>query len=148
MGLIGILRKFEEQTAGLSLSKAVSRYAPPFYAPFDKLRATVMAGATMRLIFMGTPDFAVPTLNALVDAGHDVVAVYSQPPRPANRGKKLTPSAVHARAEELELEVRTPVSLKGEDEQAAFSALNADAAIVAAYGLLLPQPILDAPKYG
>ena len=102
----------------------------------------------MRLIFMGTPDFAVPTLNALVDAGHDVVAVYSQPPRPANRGKKLTPSAVHARAEELGLEVRTPVSLKGTEEQAAFAALNADAAIVAAYGLLLPQAILDAPKYG
>jgi methionyl-tRNA formyltransferase len=102
----------------------------------------------MRLIFMGTPDFAVPTLNALVDAGHDVVAVYSQPPRPANRGKKLTPSAVHARAEELGLEVRTPVSLKGAEEQSAFAALNADAAIVAAYGLLLPQPILDAPKYG
>ncbi len=102
----------------------------------------------MRLIFMGTPDFAVPTLNALVDAGHDVVAVYSQPPRPANRGKKLTPSAVHARADELGLEVRTPVSLKGAEEQAVFAALNADAAIVAAYGLLLPQPILDAPKYG
>ena len=102
----------------------------------------------MRLIFMGTPDFAVPTLNALVDAGHDVVAVYSQPPRPANRGKRLTPSAVHARAEELGLEVRTPVSLKGAEEQAAFAALNADAAIVAAYGLLLPQAILDAPKYG
>lgn len=102
----------------------------------------------MRLIFMGTPDFAVPTLNALVDAGHDVVAVYSQPPRPANRGKKLTPSAVHARAEELGLEVRTPVSLKGTEEQAAFAALNADVAIVAAYGLLLPQAILDAPKYG
>lgn len=102
----------------------------------------------MRLIFMGTPDFAVPTLNALVDAGHDVVAVYSQPPRPANRGKKLTPSAVHARAEQLGLEVHTPVSLKGADEQAAFVALNADAAIVAAYGLLLPQPILDATKYG
>jgi len=102
----------------------------------------------MRLIFMGTPDFAVPTLNALVDAGHDVVAVYSQPPRPANRGKKLTPSAVHARAEELGLEVRTPVSLKGAEEQAAFAALKADAAIVAAYGLLLPQAILDAPKYG
>ena len=102
----------------------------------------------MRLIFMGTPDFAVPTLNALVEAGHDVVAVYSQPPRPANRGKKLTPSAVHARAEDLGLEVRTPVSLKGADEQAAFAALNADAAIVAAYGLLLPQPILNAPKYG
>lgn len=102
----------------------------------------------MRLIFMGTPDFAVPTLNALVDAGHDVVAVYSQPPRPANRGKKLTPSAVHARAEQLGLEVRTPVSLKSEEEQAAFAALRADAAIVAAYGLLLPQSILDAPKYG
>lgn len=102
----------------------------------------------MRLIFMGTPEFAVPTLNALVDAGHDVVAVYSQPPRPANRGKKLTPSAVHARAEELGLEVRTPVTLKGAEEQAAFAALNADAAIVAAYGLLLPQPILDAPKQG
>lgn len=102
----------------------------------------------MRLIFMGTPDFAVPTLNALVRGGHEVIAVYSQPPRPANRGKKLTPSAVHARAEELGLEVRTPVSLKSTDEQAAFAALNADAAIVAAYGLLLPQPILDAPKYG
>lgn len=102
----------------------------------------------MRLIFMGTPDFAVPTLNALVRGGHEVIAVYSQPPRPANRGKKLTPSAVHARAEELGLEVRTPVSLKSADEQAAFAALNADAAIVAAYGLLLPQPILDAPKYG
>jgi methionyl-tRNA formyltransferase len=102
----------------------------------------------MRLIFMGTPDFAVPTLNALVDAGHDVVSVYTQPPRPANRGKKLTPSAVHARAEELGLEVRTPVSLKGAEEQKAFAALHADAAIVAAYGLLLPQPILDAPKHG
>lgn len=102
----------------------------------------------MHLIFMGTPDFAVPTLNALVRGGHEVIAVYSQPPRPANRGKKLTPSAVHARAEELGLEVRTPVSLKSTDEQAAFAALNADAAIVAAYGLLLPQPILDAPKYG
>lgn len=102
----------------------------------------------MRLIFMGTPEFAVPTLNALVDAGHDVVAVYSQPPRPANRGKKLTPSAVHARAVELGLEVSTPVSLKSAEEQDAFAALNADAAIVAAYGLLLPQPILDAPKYG
>ncbi len=102
----------------------------------------------MRLIFMGTPDFAVPTLKALVDAGHDVVAVYSQPPRPANRGKKLAPSAVHARAEELGLEVRTPVSLKGAEEQTAFAALNADAAIVAAYGLLLPQAILDTPKYG
>ncbi len=102
----------------------------------------------MRIIFMGTPDFAVPTLNALVKAGHDVVAVYSQPPRPANRGKKLTPSAVHARAEALGLEVRTPVSLKATEEQAAFVALHADVAVVAAYGLLLPQPILDAPRHG
>ena len=102
----------------------------------------------MRLIFMGTPEFAVPTLDALVAAGHEVVAVYSQPPRPANRGKRLTPSAVHARAEELGLAVQTPVSLKGADEQAAFAALDADAAIVAAYGLLLPQAILDAPRHG
>jgi methionyl-tRNA formyltransferase len=102
----------------------------------------------MRIIFMGTPDFAVPTLNALVKAGHDVVAVYSQPPRPANRGKKLTPSAVHARAEALGLEVRTPVSLKATEEQAAFAALHADVAVIAAYGLLLPQPILDAPRHG
>jgi methionyl-tRNA formyltransferase len=102
----------------------------------------------MRLIFMGTPDFAVPTLNALVAAGHEVVAVYSQPPRPANRGKKLTPSAVQVRAEELGLEVRTPLSLKGAEEQAAFAALSADVAVVAAYGLILQQAILDAPKHG
>ncbi|MBK6707957.1 MAG: methionyl-tRNA formyltransferase [Sphingomonadales bacterium] len=102
----------------------------------------------MRLIFMGTPDFAVPTLNALVEAGHDIVAVYSQPPRPANRGNKLTPSAVHARAEELGLEVRTPLSLKSAEEQAAFAALGADVAVVAAYGLILPQAILDAPSHG
>lgn len=102
----------------------------------------------MRVIFMGTPDFAVPTLDALAAAGHDVCAVYSQPPRPANRGKKLTPSAVHARAEELGIEVRTPLSLKGVEEQAAFAALGADIAVVAAYGLILPQAILDAPKHG
>jgi methionyl-tRNA formyltransferase len=102
----------------------------------------------MRLIFMGTPDFAVPTLNALVAAGHDVCAVYSQPPRPANRGKKLTPSAVHMRAEELGLAVRTPLSLKNAEAQAEFAALNADVAVVAAYGLILPQAILDAPAHG
>jgi methionyl-tRNA formyltransferase len=102
----------------------------------------------MRIAFMGTPDFAVPTLDALVAAGHDVAAVYTQPPRPANRGKKLTPSAVHSRAEALGLEVRHPLSLKGEDEQATFAALNLDAAIVAAYGLILPRAILDAPVYG
>jgi methionyl-tRNA formyltransferase len=102
----------------------------------------------MRLIFMGTPDFAVPTLDALVAAGHDVCAVYSQPPRPANRGKKLTPGAVHQRAKELGLEVRTPASLKTAEAQAEFAALNAQVAVVAAYGLILPQAILDAPTHG
>ena len=102
----------------------------------------------MRLIVMGTPDFAVPTLNALVAAGHDVCAVYTQPPRPANRGKRLTPSAVQMRAEELGLTVRTPLSLKNAEAQAEFAALKADIAVVAAYGLILPQAILDAPTHG
>lgn len=102
----------------------------------------------MRLALMGTPEFAVPTLDALVAAGHEIVAVYTQPPRPANRGKKLTPSAVQARAEELGLPVRTPVSLRNAEAQAEFAALNLDAAVVAAYGLILPQAILDAPKHG
>ncbi len=102
----------------------------------------------MRIIFMGTPDFALPSLDALNAAGHEIAAVYTQPPRRANRGKKLTPSAVHARADELGLAVRTPVSLKSEDAQAEFAALGADIAVVAAYGLILPQAILDAPKHG
>ncbi|MDP3552140.1 MAG: methionyl-tRNA formyltransferase [Novosphingobium sp.] len=102
----------------------------------------------MRIIFMGTPQFAVPTLEALMAAGHDVVAAYSQPPRAAGRGKKLQPSAVHLAAEAHGIEVRTPVSLKGADEQAAFAALEADIAVVAAYGLILPQAVLDAPKRG
>ena len=102
----------------------------------------------MRLAFMGTPEFAVPTLDALVAAGHKVVAVYTQPPRPAGRGKKLTPSAVQARAEELGLSVRSPVSLRNAEAQADFAALNLDSAIVAAYGLILPQAILDAPRHG
>ena len=103
---------------------------------------------TRRVIFMGTPDYAVPTLRAVADA-HDVVAVYSQPPRAAGRrGLKLTPSPVHAEAERRGIAVRTPVSLKGEDEQAAFAALDADVAVVVAYGLILPQPILDAPTNG
>ena len=98
---------------------------------------------------MGTPQFAVPALVALVEAGHDVVAVYTQPPRPGGRrGKELTPSPVHKEAEVREIEVRHPVSLKGADEQAAFAALEADVAIVTAYGLLLPQAILDAPRKG
>lgn len=102
----------------------------------------------MRLAFMGSPDFAVPTLNALVEAGHEIAAVYAQPPRPAGRGKKERPTAVHARADELGLEVRTPKSLRDPDEQAAFAALRLDVAIVAAYGLILPKPILDAPAQG
>ena len=103
----------------------------------------------LRLAFMGTPDFSVAALNALYDAGHDIVAVYSQPPRPAGRrGLKLTPSAVHKRAEELGIEVRTPKTLRDSDEQKLFADLNVDAAIVVAYGLLLPKPILDAPKHG
>ena len=102
----------------------------------------------MRIIYMGTPDFAVPALEALHAAGHDIVTVYSQPPRPAGRGKSLRPSPVHKRAEELGIAVRTPLSLKGADEQAEFAAWGADIAIVAAYGLILPQAVLDAPKYG
>ena len=102
----------------------------------------------MKIIFMGTPDFAVPTLNALVEAGHEMVAVYSQPPRPAGRGKKLMPTPVHARADELGLEVRTPESLRGDDVKAAFAALGADVAVVAAYGLILPKAVLEAPTMG
>lgn len=103
----------------------------------------------MRIIFMGTPEFAVPALVALVEAGHEVVAAYTQPPRPGGRrGKELTPSPVHKEAEMRGIEVRHPVSLKGAEEQAAFAALEADIAVVAAYGLILPQAVLDAPRLG
>ena len=102
----------------------------------------------MRLAFMGTPDFAVPTLDALLAAGHEVAAVYSQPPRPAGRGKGLRPSPVHQRAEAAGIEVRTPLTLRDADEQQAFAALDLDAAVVAAYGLILPVPILEAPRHG
>jgi len=103
----------------------------------------------MRIAFMGTPDFAVPTLDALLEAGHDVVAVYTQPPRPGGRrGKEPTPSPVQKRAEAAGLEVRTPVSLRNAEAQEAFAALDLDAAVVAAYGLILPEPILNAPDYG
>ena len=102
----------------------------------------------MRIAFMGTPDFAVPTLDALLEAGHDVAAVYTQPPRPAGRGKALLPSPVQTRAEAAGLAVRTPVSLRNAEEQAAFAALDLDVAVVAAYGLILPEPILQAPDYG
>ncbi len=102
----------------------------------------------MRIIFMGTPDFAVPSLEALAAAGHEIVAVYSQPPRRAGRGKTLSPTPVHIHAEALGLDVKTPASLKGAPEQAEFARLNADVAVVAAYGLILPQAILDAPALG
>ena len=102
----------------------------------------------MRIAFMGTPDFAVPTLDALLAAGHEVAAVYSQPPRPAGRGKALSPSPVQTRAEAAGIEVRTPLSLRDPVEQAAFAALGLDVAVVAAYGLILPQPILEAPRHG
>ena len=102
----------------------------------------------MRLIFMGTPDFAVPALAALIDAGHDVVCVYSQPPRPAGRGQREQPSPVQAFAESRGLPVRYPASLKTADAQADFSALDADVAVVAAYGLILPKAVLDAPRLG
>lgn len=102
----------------------------------------------MRIIFMGSPEFAVPALNALVGAGHEVVAAYCQPPRPAGRGKADRRTAVHERAEQLGLEVRTPRTLRDADEQMKFAALDADLAVVVAYGLILPKPILDAPKMG
>jgi len=102
----------------------------------------------MRIAFMGTPPFAVPTLAALHAAGHETVAVYTQPPRPAQRGKKLQPSAVHIWAEAHGLPVRTPKSLKSPEEQAAFAALDLDVAVVAAYGLILPQAVLDTPREG
>ncbi|WP_276717778.1 methionyl-tRNA formyltransferase [Pseudooceanicola nitratireducens] len=102
----------------------------------------------MRVIFMGTPEFSVPVLEALVAAGHEIACVYCQPPRPAGRGKKDRPTPVHARALDLGLEVRHPMSLKGEAAQAEFAALEADVAVVVAYGLILPQAVLDAPKFG
>jgi len=97
---------------------------------------------------MGSPEFAVPSLNALVEAGHEVVAAYCQPPRPAGRGKADRKTAVHERAEELGIEVRTPKTLRNDEEQARFRALDADLAVVAAYGLILPKEILEAPKAG
>jgi methionyl-tRNA formyltransferase len=103
----------------------------------------------MKIVFMGTPDFAVSALNALHAAGHDIVCVYSQPPRPAGRGHKLQLSPVHARAQELGLNVRHPLGFKKDAQaRADFAALKADVAVVAAYGLILPQEVLDAPAYG
>jgi methionyl-tRNA formyltransferase len=102
----------------------------------------------LRIIFMGTPEFAVPTLSAVVAAGHEVAAVYTQPPRPAGRGMAEQKSAVHRSAESQGLPVHTPRSLKGEAEQAAFAAHGADVGVVVAYGLILPKAVLQAPRHG
>lgn len=104
---------------------------------------------SLRVVFMGTPEFSAATLRAISEAGHSIAAVYSQPPRPAGRrGLELTKSPVHRLGEELGVEVRTPLSLRNEEEQAAFRALGADVAIVVAYGLLLPKPILEGTRLG
>ncbi len=102
----------------------------------------------MKIVFMGTPEFAVATLQALIGARHDVVCVYSQPPRPAGRGYALKTSHVHEFAVSHGIEVRTPLSLKSAEEKARFAALGADVAVVVAYGLMLPKAVLDAPRFG
>jgi methionyl-tRNA formyltransferase len=103
---------------------------------------------SLRIVFMGTPDFAVPTLSEVIGAGHEVVSVYSQPPRAAGRGMAERKSPVHVFAEAAGIQVSTPVSLKSHEAQAAFAAHDADAAVVVAYGLLLPKGVLDAPRHG
>jgi methionyl-tRNA formyltransferase len=107
-----------------------------------------MTAKPLRIAFMGTPDFAVASLRALRAAGHDIAAVYCQPPKPAGRGQQIQKTPVHKAAEEMGIEVRHPKTLRDADEQEKFRALNLDVAVVAAYGLILPQAILDAPKRG
>ncbi len=101
---------------------------------------------SLRLAFMGTPDFAVLALRALADAGHKVVAVYSQPPKPAGRGQQIQKSPVHLAAESMGVEIRTPKTLRDESEQKHIAGLKLDAIVVVAYGLILPQAVLDAPR--
>ncbi len=103
---------------------------------------------TLRIIFMGTPDFAVPALRGILEAGHEVAAVYTQPPRAAGRGMALRKSPMHEIAEQAGLTVLTPARLKSAEEQERFRAFNADAAVVVAYGLILPRPILEATRHG
>lgn len=103
---------------------------------------------SLRLAFMGSPEFAVPTLEAILAAGHDVACVYTQPPRPAGRGKELRRTAVHEVAAARSIQVRTPLNFKAIEDREAFAALNLDVAVVVAYGLLLPKAILDAPRLG
>jgi len=107
-----------------------------------------LMGKTTKIIFMGTPDFAVPALKSLIENGYDIVCVYSQPPRPAGRGQKIVKSPVHQLADLHNIKVRTPTTLKTQEEQKAFADLNADVAVVAAYGLLLPKEILEGTKQG
>jgi methionyl-tRNA formyltransferase len=102
----------------------------------------------MRIIFMGTPEFAVPTLTEIVSSGHEVVAVYTRAPKPAGRGQEERKSPIHLAAEAFGIPVLTPKSLKGADEQGVFALHDADLGVVVAYGLLLPKPILDAPRLG
>ncbi len=102
----------------------------------------------LRLAFMGSPDFAVAALRALAEAGHDITAVYTQPPKPAGRGQQIQKSPVHEAAEQMGLNVRTPKNFRDAEEQTFFANLALDAAVVVAYGLILPQAILDAPKLG
>jgi methionyl-tRNA formyltransferase len=109
---------------------------------------SAMLKQTSRLVFMGTPDFAVPALLALIKQGHEILCVYCQPPKPAGRGQELRKSPVQLAAEQHNIPVRTPKSLKNEDAQKEFASLNADLAVVAAYGLILPKAVLEAPKLG
>ena len=102
----------------------------------------------LNLVFMGSPNFAVPTLNALIDAGHRIKCVYTQKPRPAGRGQQKRYSPVHVRASKLQLEVRTPINFQNQADRSEFASLGADVAIVAAYGLILPADLLAAPKFG
>ncbi|ODT80774.1 MAG: methionyl-tRNA formyltransferase [Pelagibacterium sp. SCN 64-44] len=102
----------------------------------------------MRVVFMGTPEFSVPTLTEIVSSGHEVLAVYTRAPKPAGRGQEERRSPVHEAAEAFGIPVFTPRSLKGEAEQAQFASLGADVAVVVAYGLLLPKPVLEAPEHG
>src|SRR3982750_2227271 len=108
-----------------------------------------MTDKRLRIVFMGTPDFAVPALQALIDGPHEVVCVYSQPPRPKGRGQKVQPSPVHEVAAAHNIPVFTPKSLRRDEAaQAAFTALDIDVAVVAAYGLLLPRAVLETPRFG
>ena len=114
----------------------------------DGAKPLTQSSDPLRLAFMGTPEFSIPVLNALIDAGHDIRAVYTQPPRPAGRGKRDRKSPIHDVAEAHGIEVRTPARLRDEAEHQAFEALDLDAAVVVAYGLILPLAILEAPRLG